>query len=221
MRLPQGYTNSMQVFCQATSHMIGSMALDRANIFVDDCAGMGPRSDYNQATIPDNDQICIFVFEFATMLQELLVRIKESGATIAGQRTVIATPHLALLGAVVSKEGAHVSHEINAKLGKWPYCKNSTDVQGFLGTVGIVCQWIENFAIIAKPLTLLTQKMSLSEFEWTQEAQQAMDYLKHLASNAVLIKTIDYSLTREVTMKSQWQDDYGLVSTHHLSDVVE
>jgi RNase H-like domain found in reverse transcriptase len=54
--------------------------------------------------------------------------------------------------------------------------------------------------------------MSPSEFEWTQEAQQAMDHLKHLASNAVPIKTIDYSLAREVSMKSQWQDDYGIVS---------
>jgi len=131
-RLPQGYTNSMQVFCRATSHMIGSMAPDRANVFVDDCAGMGPRSDYNQGTIPDNKNIRLFVFEFATMLQELLARVKESGATIAGQKTVIATPRLALLGAVVC---------------------------GFLGTVGVVRRWIENFAIIAKPLTLLTRKM--------------------------------------------------------------
>jgi hypothetical protein len=146
----------MQVFCQATSHMIRSMAPNHANIFVDDCAGMGPHSDYNQATLQDNDQIHTFVFEFTTMLQELLVRIKESGATIMGQKTVIATPCLALLGAIISKDGAHVSHEINAKLAKWLYCKSSTDVQGFLGTIGVVCRWIENFTIIVKPLTLLT-----------------------------------------------------------------
>jgi hypothetical protein len=41
-QLPQGYTNSMQVFCHATSHMIGSMAPDCANVFVDNCARMGP-----------------------------------------------------------------------------------------------------------------------------------------------------------------------------------
>jgi hypothetical protein len=137
-RLPQGYTNSMQVFCRATSHMIGSMAPDRTNVFVDDCAGMGPCSNYNQQAIPDNKDIRQFVFEFATMLQELLACIKESGATIAGQKAVIAMPQLALLGAIVSKDGAHISHEINAKLSKWPSCRNSTDIRGFLGTVGVV-----------------------------------------------------------------------------------
>jgi hypothetical protein len=158
--------------------MIGPMAPDCANVFVDDCAGMGPRNDYDDAMIEGNDQIRQFVFEFAGMLQELLAQVRESGTTIAGQKTVIATPRLALLGAVVSKDGAHVSHEINAKLNKWPDCKNSTDVRGFLGTVGVVCRWIKNFAIIVKPLTLLTRKMLPSEFEWSEEAQQAMDELK-------------------------------------------
>jgi hypothetical protein len=177
-QLPQGYTNSMQVFCRATSHMIGSMAPDCANVFVNDCAGMGPRNDYNSATIEGNDQICRFIFEFAGMLQELLAWVRESGATIAGQKTVIATPWLALLGAKVSKDSTHVSHEITAKFTKWPDCKNSSDIWGFLGTVGVVRCWIKNFAIIAKPLTLLTQKMLPSEFEWTNEAQEAMDELK-------------------------------------------
>jgi hypothetical protein len=137
-QLPQGYTNSMQVFCCATSHMIGSMAPDCANIFVDDCAGMGPQSDYSNATISGNNEIHHFVFKFATTLQELLARVQESGATIAGQKAIIMTPQLALLGEVVSKEGAHVSHEINAKLNKWPSCHNSSEVRGFLSTVGVV-----------------------------------------------------------------------------------
>jgi RNase H-like domain found in reverse transcriptase len=192
--------------------MIGSMAPDQANIFVDDCEGMGPCSYYNQATIPDNNQIHTFVFEFAAMLQELLVWVKELGTTIMGQKAVIVTPFLALLGAVVSKDGAHVSHEINVKLKKWPSCKNSMDVWGFLGMMGIVQRWIRDFTIIMRPLTLLTHKMVPSEFEWTKQAQMAMDKLKALASMAVPIKTIDYMLARDVTMKSQCTDDYGLVS---------
>ena len=40
-----------------------------------------------------------------------------------------------LLGAEVALDGAHVLHEVTAKLAKWPTCKNPTKVQGFLGTV--------------------------------------------------------------------------------------
>jgi hypothetical protein len=111
-----------------TSHMIGSMVPNQANVFVDDCARVGPHSDYNQDTIPENNEICQFIFEFATTLQELLACIKESGVTITGQKMVIETLQLALLGAIVSKDGAQVSHEINAKLSKWLSCRNSTDV---------------------------------------------------------------------------------------------
>jgi RNase H-like domain found in reverse transcriptase len=173
---------------------------------------MGPWSNYNQQTIPDNKDIRQFVFKFATTLQELLAHIKESGATIAGQKAVIAMPRLALLGAIVSKDRAHVSHEINAKLSKWPSCRNSTDVQGFLGTVGVVRQWIENFAIIVRPLTLLTHKMAPTEFKWMEDTQQAMDKLKYLAATTVPIRMINYRLAREVPMSSQHTSDYGLVS---------
>ncbi len=43
-----------------------------------------------------------------------------------------------LLGAEVALDRAHVSHEVTAKLVKWLTCKNPTEVQGFLGTVGVV-----------------------------------------------------------------------------------
>jgi len=41
---------------------------------------------------------------------------------------------------------------------------------------------------------LLTKKMALSEFKWTEEAQGVMDLLKHLASTAVPVRTLDYEL---------------------------
>ena len=51
---------------------------------------------------------------------------------------VLATLRLQLLGMVVVLDGAHVLHEVTAKLAKWPTCRNPTEVQGFLGTVGMV-----------------------------------------------------------------------------------
>jgi hypothetical protein len=42
--LPQGYTNSMSEFCRRTSHMIRSLKPDKADVFVDDLIGKGPKS---------------------------------------------------------------------------------------------------------------------------------------------------------------------------------
>ena len=165
--------------------MIGPMSPEHAEVFIDDCAAKGPRSQYNHETIPGNDKIRKFVWKYAQVVQELLARIRESGATVSGMKVVIATPRMQLLGAEVSINGAHISHEITAKLAKWPACQNPTEVRGFLGTVGVVRRWIQDFAKIARPLTLLTKKMAPHEFKWTAAAQEAMEALKLLASSAV------------------------------------
>ena len=80
---------------------------------------------------------------------------------VAGSKMILVMPWLQLLGAEVALDGAHVSHEVMAKLAKWPTCRNLTEVRGFLGTIGVVCWWIWDFAKIVKPLTALTRKMAL------------------------------------------------------------
>ena len=56
--------------------------------------------------------------------------------------------------------------------------------------------------------------MALSEFEWTEEAQGAMDLLKHLASTAVPVRRLDYELAQKVKQPDQRESDVGLVSIH-------
>ena len=56
--------------------------------------------------------------------------------------------------------------------------------------------------------------MGLHEFEWTEEAQDAMELLKHLASTAVPIRALDYELARKVVQHDQRDNDLGLVAIH-------
>ncbi len=212
--LPQGHTNSVAKFQRCLQHMIGSMYPEQSEVFIDDCAVKGPKSMYNGNMIPGNDQIRVFVWKYAKSVQELLARVLESGATISGLKMVLAMPRLQLLGAEVVIDRAHVSHEVTAKLARWPVCKNPMEVRGFLGTIGVVQHWIRDFARIAKPLTLLTKKMALSEFEWTEEAQGVMDLLKHLVLTAVPVRTLDYELAQKVKQPDQRESDVGLVSIH-------
>jgi len=41
---------------------------------------------------------------------------------------------------------------------------------------------------------VLTKKMVPNEFEWTEEAQDAMELLKHLAAMAIPVRSLDYEL---------------------------
>ncbi len=195
--------------------MIGPMYLEKAEVFINDCAVKGPKTRHDEETILSNSQIQVFVWEYANAVQELFARVQESGATILGSKMVLVTLRLQLLGAEVSLDGAHISHEVTAKLAKWPTCRNPTEVRGFLGTVGVVRHWIRDFAKIAKPLTILTKKMPLNEFEWrSEEAQEAMDLLKHLAATAIPVRALDYELAWKVKLLDQRDGKLGLVTVH-------
>jgi len=130
--------NSVAEFQRCLQHMIGSMYPEQSEVFINDCTVKGPKSMYNGNTILGNDQIRVFMWKYAKSVQELLVRVLESGATISGLKMVLVTPRLQLLGVEVAIDGAHVLHEVTVKLARWPVCKNPMEVRGFLGTVGVV-----------------------------------------------------------------------------------
>ena len=71
-RLPQGHTNSVAEFQHCTQHMIRPMFPEKAEVFINNCAAKGPTSKYDEATIPGNDHIRVFVWEYALIVQELL-----------------------------------------------------------------------------------------------------------------------------------------------------
>ena len=136
--LPQGYTNAMIEFCRRTSHMLRSMKPEHTDSFVDNLFGMGPPMRYMDKLIPENPNICQFIYEGVQVFQRLVSLIEMAGVTISGEKLVVATPALMALGTVVSLLGGHITHEITAKILKWPVCQSVLDVCGFLGTVGVV-----------------------------------------------------------------------------------
>src|SRR5260221_4448322 len=56
--------------------------------------------------------------------------------------------------------------------------------------------------------------MPLSEFEWTEEAQDAMELLKHLATMAIPVQALYYELARQVKPPDQRDGELGLVTVH-------
>ena len=56
-RLPQGHTNLVAEFQHCTQHMIGPMYLEKAEVFIDDCAVKGPKTRHDEETILSNSQI--------------------------------------------------------------------------------------------------------------------------------------------------------------------
>jgi hypothetical protein len=216
--LPQGYTNSMQEFMRTVIHTIRPMIPDKADAFVDDIAGKGPKSTYNNRPIPENPNIRQYIWEFAHVVDELLATFKMAGCTASGNKLVLATPLIHIVGSVCSIEGRRPHHGIITKIKNWPRPTNVTQVRGFLGTVGVTRNWIWQFAKIAKPLTLLTKKMP-QEFEWNEGAEQAMNQLKELSTKLPARKALDINIAN-VKKAEERTSDYGLVTLAVDSSII-
>ena len=88
------------------------------------------------------------------------------------------------LGYVVSKDGLSADPAKIKAVIKWPIPKNVTDVRGFLGLTGWCRIFIKNYALIAGPLTKLTQKDG--PFRWTEKRDKAFNTLKEALAQANL-----------------------------------
>ena len=210
--LPQGYTNSMSEFCRRTNHMIHSLCLDKANVFVDNIIGKGLKTRYNNEKLLENPEIQRFIYEGIQTLQGICACVCEAGVTISGEKFVAATPELEMLGVTFSILGAHIQHRALSKISKWPVCSSVTEVRGFLGTIGVIRRWIKDFVKIARPLVQLTKKAETPIFVWNDDAQSVMEHLKFLATTAPPLVAIEYELASKIASQEFCDSDLGLVT---------
>ena len=86
------------------------------------------------------------------------------------------------LGHVVSQEGISVDPaKINVIL-PWEQPRNVTELRSFLGLASCYCRFVENFSRIAAPLTKLTRKDVI--FEWDDSCKSAFMELKQRLTSA-------------------------------------
>ena len=104
---------------------------------------------------------------------------------------------LLLLVISVSTKGASLTARVQ-KIIDWPICKSFTEVHSFLGTIGTICIFIKNFAMIVHPLVNLIHKNI--EFRFGKEELVAIKELKGLVKNSPTIHAIDYASRREVIL---------------------
>ncbi|KAA3464322.1 reverse transcriptase [Gossypium australe] len=89
------------------------------------------------------------------------------------------------LGHVVSAEGIRVDpSKIEAVLG-WKPPKSVTEIRSFLGLAGYYRRFVENFSLIAAPLTKLLKKGV--SFVWSEKQQESFDKLKKFLTEAPVL----------------------------------
>lgn len=81
---------------------------------------------------------------------------------------------------------------------EYPQPKSKTDIRAFLGLVGYYRKFIPQFASWAAPLTDMMKKQ-VKNFEWTDDADKAFQYLKTSLCTAPVLRTPD--LEREMILQ--------------------
>ena len=118
------------------------------------------------------------------------------------------------LGHVISKKGLEADPEKIKAVQNFPAPQNQRDVQSFLGLCSYYKRYIQNFAMIPRPLHKASE--AKSSYTWTEEAQEAFENLKkHLSFTPILafpnikepfILYTDASLTAMEAVLAQVQD---------------
>jgi hypothetical protein len=203
MRLPQGYTNSVQVQQGDINFILQDEIPKYTQPFVDDTPVKGPTTYYllengEYETIPENAGIRRFIWEHMQTINRILQRIRHAGGTFNAKKSYFAVPHIKVVGHVCSFEGRTPDESKVQKIRDWPPCEDLTDVRGFLGTLGLMRIFMNQFAEVAIPLMRFTRKGV--DFKWGPEEQASMDALKELLINSPAIKQIDYASGRRVIL---------------------
>jgi len=74
----------------------------------------------------------------------------------------------------------------------FPIPRSVKDVRSFLGLASFYRRLVPHFADIAKPLTQLTKKEKI--WDWNQECQESFDELKSKLSNTPVLAFPDFKL---------------------------
>ena len=89
------------------------------------------------------------------------------------------------LGHVISAEGIYVDPSKIAAIVNWEPPSSVTEVRSFLGLAGYYRRFVQDFSIIASPLTKLLRKNV--KFLWTPECQQSFEILKEKLITAPIL----------------------------------
>ena len=193
--LPMGWTNSVPIFHDDVTYILQPEIPNVTVPFIDDVPIKGPKTRYEKEdgtyeSIEENPGIRRFIWEHFQGLNRVVQRMKYSGGTFSGHKTVLCAEEITVVGHRCTIDERLPETDRVGVIERWPACRSVSEVRMFLGTIGVCRNFIKDFAKLAGPLNnLLQQKVP---FEWTKEHDKSMADLKDALGRAVPLGNIDY-----------------------------
>lgn len=99
------------------------------------------------------------------------------------------------LGHVISNERVRVDSKKIEAMQSWPQPATLTELRGFLGFTGYYRKFVQDYGIIARPLTAMTKK---GLFVWTKEGREAFEKLKQAMTTTPVLALPNFEVLFEV-----------------------
>lgn len=141
------------------------------------------------------DDILVFSASLEDHIQHLhavFQILRENKFYVKVTKCSFAQQSLEYLGHIISDQGVATDPAKTSAMVKWPVPTNITELRGFLGLTGYYRKFVQNYGIIAKPLTLLLKKQG---FQWNSDAQEAFLLLKQAMASTPILQLPDFSKT--------------------------
>ncbi|GBG90218.1 hypothetical protein CBR_g50397 [Chara braunii] len=138
------------------------------------------------------DDILIFsktVEEHVAHLDKVLSLLRQHKFKINGEKCEFGRKRVLYLGHEISVEGLKPDDAKVASIRDWPHSQSATEMRSFLGMTGYYRNFVENYSIVAAPLTDLTRLDT--PWEWTERCEAAFRHLKHALTHYKVLKLLD------------------------------
>src|SRR5438445_5854799 len=127
--------------------------------------------------------------EHDKIMLEVLKRLKENDLYVKPEKCHFKVKEVDFLGMIVSSDGIKMDEPKVKAVLNWPIPTNVRQVRAFLGLGNFYCHFIKDYAILAQPLTDLTQKDKA--FTFGEKEEQAFRALKDAFTKAPILQYPD------------------------------
>ena len=134
--------------------------------------------------------------EHLERLEEVLIRIFAANLRFRIQKCQFLERILKLLGFIVSGEGILPDPQKISAVKNYPRPKSVKEIQSFIGLCSFFRRFIEDFSVIARPLSELTKRDR--PFVWGPEQETSFVALKDRLTSPPLLSHPDYNLPFEI-----------------------
>ena len=123
----------------------------------------------------------------------MLERLQSAGLTLNLKKCTIAASECTYLGHEVGHGGVRPEQAKVLAIQHMAQPRTKKEVRAFLGITGYYRRFIQNYAILAQPLTDLTKKNVPDKIPWSPESEEAFHKLKRALTSSTVMRNPDFS----------------------------